>query len=102
MYIGIRTGMPFGHTIAQSQLKLTKSATIEQNIIKLQKGRLDAMIAYTPDAYIAFDNLNLKPFPHALEKPLAIHPDAVVCKGISAEFMAELDKGILQQTQLPQ
>lgn len=77
--VGVRQSMPYGKSI-ESTLQLTKARTIVSNIKKLEKGGLDYMIAYVPDAYTAFEKAKTKPFPHAKDKPLLEHPDRVVCK----------------------
>ena len=78
--VGARTGMPYGKSIEGSGLKLALAPTIEANIKKLKSKRLDAFIAYTPDAFTAFDNTGEKVYTHAAAKPLAEHPDQLLCK----------------------
>ena len=78
--VGARTGMPYGKSIDKSGVKLALVPTIETNIKKLKSGRIDAFIAYTPDAFTAFENSGEAVFSHANQKPLAEHPDQVLCK----------------------
>jgi hypothetical protein len=85
--VGIRHGMPYGKTFDSLGLKTEPVKTIKSNILKLEKGRLDAFIAYVPDAYTIFDELGMDPLPHAKNKPMAVHEDSLVCKGVSDQFV---------------
>ena len=53
--VGIRKGMIYGSEFDAAGLSVSVADSIESNIKKVQKGRLDAFIAYTPDAFDAFD-----------------------------------------------
>lgn len=78
--VGARLGMPYGKTIDQSNIKLALAPTIENNMKKLKHKRLDAFIAYTPDAFTSFENMNEDVYSHAADKPLAAHDDQIICK----------------------
>ncbi len=94
--VGTRQGMPYGTSIENAGLTLDDAPTIEANIQKLKAGRIDAFLAYTPDAYLAFEELGVDKFPHVEEAPVVVHPDALVCKpspeteAYLAEFNASL------------
>ncbi len=85
--VGTRFGMPYGNTFENAGLNLEPTKTIENNIKKLDKGRIDAFVAYVPDAYIAFKNLGIASYPHDPAKPIAVHEDCLVCRGVSQEVI---------------
>ena len=92
--IGARTGMPYGNILKNTQFNIDYVDTIEQNIKKLALGRIDAFIAYVPDAYNVFNKLNMKPLPHNKAKPLAIHPDRLVCKNVDHSLISTFNKNL--------
>jgi hypothetical protein len=85
--VGVRRGMIYGKSYDGANLKASEANTLEQNIKKLETGRIDAMVAYVPDAYLAFMGMGKKHFPHMTEKPAAVHDDALVCRGVPAGFV---------------
>ena len=85
--VGIRHGMPYGKSFDGAGLKTVEITKIANNIAKLEAKRIDVMVAYVPDAYDAFSAEGKKPFPHAKDAPIAVHPDALVCKGVSQDFI---------------
>ncbi len=92
--VGARTGMPYGTHFDNANLAVSYVDTIEQNIKKLASGRIDAFVAYVPDAYNVFRNLNMKPLPHNIQKPMAIHEDRLVCKGVSNYFIKTFNENL--------
>lgn len=92
--VGIRHGMPYGKTFEKAKLNTEAVKTIEQNIKKLNRGRIDAFVAYVPDAYAAFQKLGIEPYPHAKDKPIAVHEDALVCKGVSKQFIKDFNRSL--------
>lgn len=96
--VGVRRGMPYGKSFENIKIKL-KTVTVtnlKQNIRLIQAGRIDVFIAYVPDAYKIFRELSLKPFPHDVSHPIAVHQDRMVCKGVKPEFIAKFNE-ILNQ-----
>lgn len=85
--IGVRNGMPYGKSFDAAGLKTNATSDIGKNIAKLEAKRIDAMVAYVPDAYDAFEAAGKEPFPHAKESPVAVHPDALICRGVSQEVI---------------
>lgn len=92
--VGARIGMPYGKTFDNSGIEAKLVSEIGTNIKKLDSGRIDAFIAYVPDAYIAFEKLNVPAYPHDKANPIAIHPDSLVCKGASKEFISTFNSSI--------
>ena len=91
--VSARHGMLYGKTIEQSGLVLIRANTIVGNIKMMEAGRIDAFLAFIPDAYDAFRSLDQTPTPHDPENPLLIHRDSVICRGeLGSEFIAHLDK----------
>ncbi|WP_163835613.1 type 2 periplasmic-binding domain-containing protein [Spartinivicinus ruber] len=78
--VGARSGMPYGQKIENSGIEFKFLPTIKNNIIMVLNNRLDAFIAYVPDAYKIFEQLELKAFPHDIENPVSVHEDSLVCK----------------------
>lgn len=78
--IGTRMGMIYGKNIDNAPLKFVEAPTIEANIKKLKHKRIDAFIAYTPDAFTSFEDAGEKTYSHSPNHPLAAHEDQVICK----------------------
>ena len=85
--VGVRFGMPYGKAFdATVKTKLAVSQ-MQEHIRLMELGHLDAFVAYAPDVYQMFELERIEPFPHDPEKPFAIHPDALSCKGVSEQFI---------------
>nr|WP_284676638.1 transporter substrate-binding domain-containing protein [Vibrio sinus] len=78
--VGARAGFPYGKKVDDSGVKLILTKSMEQNIKKLQSGRLDAIIDYTPDMYTAFDEMGIQPLSFDKDNPVEVHNDSVICK----------------------
>jgi len=78
--VGARLGFDYGKNVESSDVKLIRTKEIKQNIRKLLAGRIDAIIDFTPDMLIAFEELKMDPLPYATEASLAVHQDKVLCK----------------------
>ena len=92
--VGARRGMLYGKTFDSAGLKPTMVGDISSNIKKIKDGRLDAFVAFVPDAYIEFEAMGMKPLPHVKNKPVAVHADALVCRGVSKDFLKKINAGI--------
>lgn len=90
--VGIRKGMPYGKSFDGAGLKTQAASEITNNITKLDKGRIDVMVAYTPDAYDAFDSMGKEPYPHDKDNPVAVHNDSMVCRGVDASVLKAFDE----------
>ncbi len=77
--------MPYGGTSDNMRLETESVPIIRSNIKKLDVGRIDAFITYIPDTYNVFEELGIEPYPHAKDKPIAIHEDSLVRRGVSKE-----------------
>ncbi len=91
---GIRHGMPYGKSFENADLNVQKAHTLASNFKKLEKGRLDAVVAYIPDAYIYFKEQGMEPFPHDVDRPLVAHDDALLCRGVDQSFMDAFNSGL--------
>lgn len=78
--VGARKGMPYGDNVESSGARFMRVDKLSQNIKKLERGRLDYIIAYTPDIYDVFDSMEKSPFPHVAASPVASHEDSLLCK----------------------
>lgn len=90
--VGTRFGMPYGETFDKMALKTEAAQTIKANIKKVMSGRLDAFVAYVPDAYQAFKDMNMEPLPHDRDNPVAVHDDCLVCREVSGEFIQKFNR----------
>ena len=86
--------MPYGAKVDSSGIILERVASIETNSKKLELGRIEAMIAYVPDAYTAFANLGKAPFAHNTKAPLVIHEDSLVCRNVPKRSIEQLNQYI--------
>ena len=92
--IGVRQGMPYGKKIDNAGLKTEAVTDIKFNIKKLDAGRIDAFIAYVPDAYTAFEEMGVDLYPHDEANPIAVYPESLVCRGVSADFLESFNSGL--------
>lgn len=92
--IGVRRGMNYGKRFANAGLSLEAVDSLAQNFGKLEKKRLDAVVAYIPDAYILFNQEKIKPFPHSIHHPITIHNDALICRGVPNDFISAFNQHI--------
>lgn len=95
-HVGIRHGMPYGKSVEQARLKTKSVYKIESNIKMLNKGRIDAFLAYVPDAYQVFRTLGIKPYPHDVAHPVVVHSERLVCRGVEVEFITLFNKQLKQ------
>ena len=94
--VGARLGFSYGNKVDTSGVKLTLVNSLDKNIKKLQSGRIDAMIDFVPDVYLALESLGVPELPHDKSNPVAVHNDSVICKKTAQteEFIAELNQKI--------
>ncbi len=85
--VGARRGMPYGKRFHSADLDLDEVSTLSQNFAKLDRKRVDVVVAYVPDAYVFFDEMDMRSYPHAIDYPISIHPDALVYRGVSDDFL---------------
>ncbi|MEH6346090.1 MAG: transporter substrate-binding domain-containing protein [Bermanella sp.] len=97
--VGVRHGLPYGKSYDNAGLNSKAVDKIEKNIKKIDHGSIDAFIAYVPDANIIFKSLGLKPYPHDKANPMAVHPDAMVCKNVDPQFIKTFNDGIKSLSQ---
>lgn len=81
MKVGAKLGSHMGRTVSREVNLALRAPGLENGFQLLLQGRLDAFLAYTPDAYTVFEQLEMEPLPHNTNHPLAVHRDSVVCKG---------------------
>ncbi|MEW6992386.1 hypothetical protein AADZ91_17085 [Colwelliaceae bacterium 6441] len=79
--VGARRGMPYGPEFGMLNLKVDYVETIEANIKKLKAGRIDAFLAYVPDAWEAFNHLGMKleDLSYNEASPYITHEDGFLC-----------------------
>lgn len=92
--VGVRRGMNYGNSFGSAKLKASEANSLEQNIKKLETGRIEAMVAYVPDAYLALKDMGKDEFPHKKDKPTAVHNDALVCRGVPAGFLDKFNTNL--------
>jgi hypothetical protein len=97
--VGVRNGMLYGPEYEKLGLKVNLVDSIEQNLEKLQSGRIDAFLAWAPDVMAFFAEKQMKPLPHAA--PFVLHHDAFLCHGTekSRQFIKEFDQALVKLKQ---
>jgi len=90
--VGLRRGMHYGRSIDQAEFIKKEVDSLEQNILLLQSKRIDAFVAYAPDIYEEFKRMDLIPFTHDKNNPIAVHEDSLVCRGVSEAFIKQFDE----------
>ncbi len=80
--VAARIGFPYGRSVENSGVKLDLVPNLEQNVKRLELGRIDYMIDYTPDTLNELKTLGHPEtyLPYAPEAPVAVHNDAMLCK----------------------
>ena len=96
--VGGRQGMPYGEAVDKATFKFLLAPTIEANIKKLEAGRIDAFLAYVPDAWDAFSAMGMDELPHDPNSPVVIHEDSILCydKPVTRALIAQVDAAIDQ------
>jgi ABC-type amino acid transport substrate-binding protein len=94
--IGAKRGLNYGKSIEESGVVLDRVNKLVQNVQKAQNKRIDYFVAYAPDIFTIFKDLQIKPFPYAKDNPIAIHHDRIVCKKSdeTVKFIEMLDEVI--------
>ncbi|MFK8083600.1 MAG: substrate-binding periplasmic protein [Granulosicoccus sp.] len=92
--VGIREGMAtsLSSVLDGADFKVQGVRSIEQNMQKLDKGRIKAYIDFVPDVYLVANDLGVEAHPHSKGKPLQRHPDSLACKGVSPEFITDFNR----------
>ncbi|MCP4264532.1 MAG: amino acid ABC transporter substrate-binding protein [Candidatus Brocadiaceae bacterium] len=93
--VGARKGMPYGPDFDSAGLKVSYVSSIDKNLKKLKAGRLDAFVAYVPDAWFV---PGVQALSHDENKPLAVHEDAFTCKNTTAAqaFVKEFNAALAE------
>ena len=96
--VGVRHGMPYGSEILDSDIKFELVNRLHQNFMKLERGRVDAVLAYAPDVFIYLEERGAK-YPYDPSQPAGSHRDGMVCRGVPDEFIRSFDEGIRELRQ---
>ena len=92
--------MNYGKAFDQADLNLEAVETLDLNIQKLMINRLDAIVGYVPDMLVRLNQLETNTLHYAHEHPLAIHKDALVCKGVAPQFIQSFNDRLMQMKKL--
>ena len=85
-----------GKNFKKAQFETSVVNKLEQIIKMLQLGHLDAIVASVPEVYAAFRRLGIKPFPHDVSHPIAVHQDRLLCRGVKIAFIDKFNKLLKQ------
>ncbi|MGB0941209.1 MAG: hypothetical protein ACPGUE_02350 [Marinomonas sp.] len=85
--VGLERGMNYGKAVAAGDFIPSVTNSLLQNFKMLMIHRIDTMIAYTPDIYQAFKEVDPNRFHYDEMQPIAIHNDALVCRGVEPDFI---------------
>ncbi len=89
--VGVERGVSYGKLIDNGQLTLRAVDRAEDLLQLLDKGRIDAFLAFAPDIYTVFRALDREPLPHQVNRPIAVVPQRLVCKGVSPGFIDQFN-----------
>lgn len=96
--VGVRRGMPMSKNIISAiknkNFNVQKVKTLEANFLRLEFGRVAAVLGWFPDAELFFEKSNIKPLPYDKNYPVAVHKDAFVCKGLPELFYQRFNQGV--------
>lgn len=85
--VGLERGMNYGKAVANGEFIHSVTNTLLQNFRMLMIHRIDTMIAYEPDIYQAFKEVDPKHFNYDEKQPIAIHSDALDCRGVEKNLI---------------
>ncbi|WP_438463122.1 hypothetical protein [Marinomonas sp. PE14-40] len=85
--VGLERGMNYGKAVAAGNFTHSVTNSLLQNFKMLAIHRIDTMIAYAPDIYQAFKEVDPNRFHYDEMQPIAIHNDALVCRGVEPSFI---------------
>lgn len=94
--VGIKHGTTYGTQIDEAPLNRIGAHSILQNMKMLDQGRVDAVIAYIPDMYKVFQEIDADLFDFQEANPLAIYKDSLVCKSVSHHFIQTFNHALLE------
>ena len=97
--VGLERGINYGKAVADADFTASITNSLLQNFNMLLINRIDALIAYAPDIYQAFKIVDGSQFQYQPEHPLAIHKDALVCRGVGPKFIQNFNSGLKQLKQ---
>ncbi|WDE10291.1 substrate-binding periplasmic protein [Thalassomonas haliotis] len=96
--VGIRAGMPLSNNIIEAidkkKFNVQYAASLEANLIRLKLGRVEAALGWFPDSELLFTRNKMKPYPYNKAFPVAVHHDALACKGVPERFFQVFNQGI--------
>ncbi len=92
--VGIERGINYGKAVATADFIPSITNSLLQNFNMMLINRIDAMIAYAPDIHQAFKDVDAAQFQYQKGQPIAIHSDALVCRGVEQGFIEEFNTGL--------
>lgn len=92
--VGVIKGLPYGKSVDAAKLNLVAVRDLPKLLTLLEKRRIDVFLAFVPDVYVMFNEMNMTPLPHDPEKPIVVHPDALVCRGVEAAVIQGFNANI--------
>ncbi len=97
--VGLERGLNYGKAVADADFTASITNSLLQNFNMLLINRIDAVIAYAPDIYQVFKEVDATQFQYQAAHPLAIHKDALVCRGLQTEFIHSFNHDLNQLKQ---
>lgn len=94
--VGVKHGTTYGKQIDEAELNRVPANSILQNMKMLNQKRVDAVIAYIPDMFKVFQEIDAKRFDYQEGKPLAIYKDSLVCKSVDESFIQQFNQSLMQ------
>jgi len=92
--VGLERGMNYGKAVENGNFRPSITNSLLQNFNMLKIERIDAVIAYAPDIYQAFKEIDKTFFQFDIKQPIAVHEDALVCRGVEQRFIQDFNKGL--------
>lgn len=94
--VGVKHGTTYGKQIDEAELNRIPANSILQNMKMLDQNRVDAVIAYIPDMFKVFQEIDAERFDYQEGSPLAIYKDSLVCKSVSESFIQHFNQSLIQ------
>lgn len=96
MRVGVRRSMitSLQSVLRSGSFRMHPADTITQLLSELDEGTIQAYIDFVPDVYAVANDLGIEPPSHTKGMPLDRHPDALACKGVSADFIQGFNSGL--------
>jgi len=77
--VGAELGMQLGREVEEN-VQILRVSSLASLVRMLERKRIDALIAYDPDIFSVFKELNMETLPYDNARPIVVHHDSLMCR----------------------